>query len=41
MRGLINVVERAVLLCEGAEITPLDLPSDIRLGFQDAASKTG
>ncbi|MFT5475774.1 MAG: two-component system response regulator AtoC [Planctomycetota bacterium] len=30
VRELINVMERAVLLCEGAEITPQDLPPEIR-----------
>ena len=30
VRELINVVERAVLLCEGTEITPQDLPPEIR-----------
>jgi len=30
VRELINVIERAVLLCEGTEITPFDLPPEIR-----------
>lgn len=30
VRELINVIERAVLLCEGIEITPNDLPPEIR-----------
>jgi two-component system response regulator AtoC len=30
VRELINVLERAVLLCEGAEVTPDDLPEEIR-----------
>lgn len=36
VRELINVAERAVLLCEGREITPVDLPEEIRgvFGFE-------
>ena len=29
IRELINVIERAVLLCEGSEVTPADLPFDV------------
>jgi DNA-binding NtrC family response regulator len=32
VRELVNVLERAVLLCDGNEIAPRDLPEDVRAG---------
>ena len=34
IRELVNVVERAVLLCEGPEVQPLDLPESIAAARQ-------
>ena len=41
VRELINVLERAVLLCEGGEITPDDLPEEIAAGGRDTAATAG
>jgi DNA-binding NtrC family response regulator len=40
VRELINVLERAVLLCEGGEIAPKDFPDDIRAGAQGRPAGT-
>jgi DNA-binding NtrC family response regulator len=41
VRELINVVERAVLLCNGSEITLADLPGEIRDGIAPSPSHAG
>ncbi len=38
IRELINVVERAIILCDGDEITPLDLPQELL--FVDDSTQT-